>query len=94
MRRGPPISLLDCPSSYPFDEVIQEIIEQQRHRCAREQGARSLELRVATSLARLLRSQGKPKEASALLASVYSSFDEGFETADLSQAKVLIDAIG
>jgi predicted ATPase len=66
---------------------------QEALRIAREQGARSLELRVASSLARLWRSQGKQKEAAVLLAGVYSAFDEGFETADLSQAKALLDAM-
>jgi len=67
---------------------------QEALRIAREQGARSLELRVATSLARLWRTQGKQEDAAVLLAGVYGAFDEGFETADVSQAKALIDAIG
>jgi predicted ATPase/DNA-binding winged helix-turn-helix (wHTH) protein len=59
--------------------------------CARRQGALSWELRVATSLARLLRDQNRSAEAIALLASTYNRFTEGFETADLKAAKALID---
>src|SRR5262245_7859908 len=61
---------------------------------AREQGARSLELRAATSLARLLRDQCRPAEARAPLASVYAAFTEGFDTRDLVEAKALIDELG
>ena len=50
---------------------------------ARNQKAKSLELRVATSLARLWRDQGKRTEARALLAPVYGWFTEGFDTPDL-----------
>jgi tetratricopeptide (TPR) repeat protein len=57
---------------------------------SREQGARSLELRAATSLARLLRDQGKRAEAHALLAPIYGWFTEGFETGDLIAAKALL----
>src|SRR5262249_5892614 len=57
---------------------------------AREQGARSLELRAATSLARLLRDQGKRAEARALLALIYEWFTEGFGTGDLIAAKALL----
>src|SRR5262249_51653867 len=60
---------------------------------AREQGARSLELRAATSLARLLRDQGKRAEARDLLAPIYGWFTEGFETRDLVEAKALLDEL-
>ena len=55
---------------------------------ARRQGALSWELRAATSLARLLRDQGRSAEAMALLQPVYDRFTEGFDTADLKQQKV------
>jgi tetratricopeptide (TPR) repeat protein len=58
---------------------------------AREQGARSFELRAATSLARLWRDQGKRAEARALLAPVYGWFTEGFDTRDLIDAKALLE---
>jgi tetratricopeptide (TPR) repeat protein len=60
---------------------------------AREQGARSFELRAATSLARLLRDQGKRAEARAVLAPIYEWFTEGFDTGDLIAAKALLDEL-
>ncbi len=60
---------------------------------ARRQSAKSLELRAATSLARLWQKQGKQKEARELLAPVYSWFTEGFDTADLKEAKALLDEL-
>ncbi len=61
---------------------------------ARGQGAKSFELRAASSLARLLARQGKREEAHDLLAPVYAWFTEGFDTADLKAAKALLDALG
>ncbi len=55
--------------------------------------ARSLELRAATSLARLWQRQGKRDEARALLAPVYDWFTEGFDTADLKDAKALLEEL-
>jgi predicted ATPase/DNA-binding winged helix-turn-helix (wHTH) protein len=60
---------------------------------ARRQGALSLELRAATSLARLRNDQGGPAEAASLLQPVYDRFSEGFDTADLKDAKALLDAL-
>jgi predicted ATPase len=60
---------------------------------ARGQQARSLELRAATSLARLWASRGKHAEARELLAPIYGWFTEGFDTADLREAKALLDAL-
>jgi predicted ATPase len=61
---------------------------------ARSQQAKSLELRAATSLARLWQQQGKRQEAHDLLAPVYNWFTEGFDTADLKDAKSLLDELG
>ncbi|MDP6819485.1 MAG: hypothetical protein QF449_15790 [Alphaproteobacteria bacterium] len=57
---------------------------------AKRQNVRSLELRAAVSLARLWRNQGKTAEARELLAPVYGWFTEGFDTADLKDAKALL----
>jgi predicted ATPase len=61
---------------------------------ARDQGARAFELRAATSLARLWGEQGRRGEARDILAPVFGSFTEGFDTADLKEAKALLDSLG
>ena len=58
---------------------------------ARQQQAKSWELRAAMSMARLRRDQGKRREARDLLAPVYGWFTEGFETLDLREARALLD---
>ena len=60
---------------------------------ARQQQAKSWELRAAMSLARLWRDQGKTVEARELLAPVYGWFTEGFETRDLTEAKALLEEL-
>ena len=60
---------------------------------ARRQEAKSLELRAAMSLSRLWQQQGKRTEAHALLAPIYSWFTEGFDTADLQEAKALLQEL-
>jgi class 3 adenylate cyclase/predicted ATPase len=60
---------------------------------ARHQQAKSMELRAAMSLARLWQQQGKRQEAHDLLAPVYGWFTEGFDTADLQEAKVLLEKL-
>jgi predicted ATPase len=60
---------------------------------ARQQQAKSLELRAAMSVARLWRGQGKRQEARELLAPVYGWFTEGFDTLDLKEAKALLDEL-
>jgi predicted ATPase len=60
---------------------------------ARAQQARSLELRAAGDLARLWAEQGQRNEARDLLAQVYGWFTEGFDTADLKEAKALLDTL-
>jgi len=60
---------------------------------ARQQQAKSWELRAAMSMARLRRDQGKRQEAHDLLAPVYSWFTEGFDTLDLKEAKALLERL-
>ena len=60
---------------------------------ARQQQAKSWELRAAVSMARLWRDQGKRDEALNLLAPVYGWFTEGFDTRDLKEAKKLLDEL-
>jgi len=60
---------------------------------ARQQGAKSWELRATTSLARLLASQKRGDEARSMLAEIYGWFTEGFDTADLKDAKVLLNEL-
>lgn len=58
-----------------------------------EHGAKTWELRAATSLARLWQSQNKRKDAYDLLAPVYNWFTEGFDTADLQESKALLEEL-
>jgi predicted ATPase len=61
---------------------------------ARKQHARSWELRATTSLARLLSTQHKRDEGRAMLSEIYNWFTEGLETADLKDAKALLEELG
>ena len=76
------------------DALQAEVCFQQALAIARRQQAKSWELRVAMSLARLWQSQGKRTEAYDLLAPIYGWFTEGFDTADLQEAKALLDELG
>ena len=60
---------------------------------ARKQQAKSLELRAVISMSRLWQSQGKIEEARNLLSEIYNWFTEGFDTADLKDAKALLDEL-
>ena len=60
---------------------------------AQRQNAKSWELRGAVSLARLRQQQGRQREAVALLTPIYAWFTEGFDTADLREAKTLLDKL-
>jgi predicted ATPase len=60
---------------------------------AQRQRAKSLELRAATSLSRLWNSQGKKERARRILSEIYGWFTEGFDTADLKEAKVLLEKL-
>ena len=68
------------------EQCFQKAIE-----ISRQQSAKSLELRTATSLARLWQTQGRQKEAKQVLADVYGWFTEGFDTADLKEAASLLE---
>ena len=63
-------------------------------RIAQRQRAKSLELRAATGLSRLWANTGKVSEAHALLSAIYDGFTEGFDTADLSDARSLLEQLG
>jgi class 3 adenylate cyclase/predicted ATPase len=75
------------------DATLVEACFQQALDVSRRQQAKSWELRAAMSLARLWQQQGKRAEAHDLLAPVYGWFTEGFDTADLIDAKVLLDEL-
>ena len=75
------------------DAAHAESCFQQALAIARYQQAKSWELRTATSLSRLWQQQGKRMEAHALLAPVYGWFTEGYDTADLQEAKALLEGV-
>ena len=75
------------------DAAKAEANFQQALTIARQQQAKSWELRAAMSLARLWRDQGKVREARELLAPVYGWFTEGFDTRDLKEAKALLEEL-
>jgi class 3 adenylate cyclase/predicted ATPase len=75
------------------DAAKAEAYFEQALAVARQQQAKSWELRAAMSLARLWRDQGKRDEARELLAPVYGWFTEGFDTLDLKEAKALLDEL-
>jgi predicted ATPase len=76
------------------DAAQAEACFQQALAIAHRQQAKSWELRAAMSLARLWQHQGKRADAHQLLAEVYGWFTEGFDTADLQEAKALLEALG
>ena len=75
------------------DAAIAEACLERALAVARGQRAKSWELRAATSMARLWRDQGKRDAARDLLAPIYGWFTEGFDTLDLKEAKLLLDAL-
>jgi predicted ATPase len=75
------------------DDPDQEAHFERALSVARQQQAKSWELRAAMSMARLWRDQGKPQQARELLAPIYGWFTEGFDTRDLKEAKGLLDAL-
>ena len=84
----------NCLLSLSQNNALQaETCYQQAVEVAREQKGKSLELRAATNLAQLYKNQRKRDEARNLLAPVYDWFTEGFDTADLKEAKALLDEL-
>jgi class 3 adenylate cyclase/tetratricopeptide (TPR) repeat protein len=73
-------------------EAEAEKLLRQASQLAREQGSRSLEIRAAISLARLLRRRGRAQEVRELLGPLAAAFSEGFETQDLRDARELLEA--
>jgi len=80
--------LLESRRSSEAETCFRHAIE-----IARRQSAKSVELRATTSLARLLDKQGRRDEARRMLGEIYGWFTEGFDTADLKDAKALLDAL-
>jgi predicted ATPase len=86
--KGELLLALDSANAAAADRSFREAIE-----VSRRQSTRLFELESTTSLARLLAKQGKRGEARAMLAEIYNWFSEGFNTADLKDAKALLDEL-
>ncbi len=87
--RGELLLLQTAPANAkPSEDLFRQALD-----FAHQNGALSWELRAATSLARLLRNQGRQAEAIVCLQSVYDRFTEGFSTADLIAAKHLLNEL-
>ncbi len=87
--KGELLLMQDDPNTVEAQICFERAIE-----IAHRQSAKSLELRATTSLARLLDKTERRDEARAMLAAIYSWFTEGFDTADLKDAKALLDELG
>jgi class 3 adenylate cyclase/predicted ATPase len=86
--KGELLLMQDASNALQAESCFQQAIE-----VARKQSAKSLELRATTSLARLLAGQGRRDQARAMLAEIYNWFTEGFDTADLQEAKQLLNEL-
>jgi predicted ATPase len=86
---GTPQATLGRPQAAEAEACFQQALA-----IARRQQAKSWELRAAMSLSRLWQQQGKGQEAHALLAPIYHWFTEGFDTADLQEARALLEELG
>ena len=91
-NQAPPEPLMLAEAEQPVSSEAETCLQQALAIAPRQQ-AKSLELLAAMSLARLWQQQGKRAEARELLAPVYGWFTEGFDTADLQEAKALLDAL-
>jgi predicted ATPase len=87
--RGEVYLMGNDPNAPAADNCFRTAIE-----LARVQSAKSWELRATAGLAQLLTKQGKRDEARTMLAEIYNWFTEGFDTADLKDAKALLDQLG
>ncbi|MCX5042060.1 AAA family ATPase [Aldersonia sp. NBC_00410] len=86
--RGELLLEQDGPDTAAAEQCFERALQ-----VAREQQAKSWELRAATSLSRLWQEQGRRDEARELLVPVYDWFTEGFDTADLQDARALVDSL-
>jgi predicted ATPase len=86
--KGELLLQLAIPEGLQAEACFQQALD-----VARSQQAKSLELRAAMSLSRLWQQQGQRAAARTLLAPLYDWFTEGFDTADLQEAKALLDAL-
>jgi predicted ATPase len=86
--KGELLLMQDASNSAQAEQSFRAAIE-----ISRKQHAKSWELRATTSLARLLDKQGNRDKARAMLAEIYNWFTEGFDTADLKDAKALLDEL-
>ena len=88
------LTLAQSSAQVPASRVTEaEACFQKGIESARRQKAKSLELRAVMSLSRLRQQQGKHHEAYEPLADIYGWFTEGFDTADLKDAKALLDEL-
>ena len=85
--------LLRQPADAPTAQRLAEADFEHGIQIAREQQAKSFELRCTVSLAKLWSAQGRAVEARERLAAVYDWFTEGFDTPDLQEARALLDAL-
>ncbi|HEV8718561.1 MAG TPA: hypothetical protein VGX03_37795, partial [Candidatus Binatia bacterium] len=91
--RSPESKPLNPQSAFPNPQLEAETCFLQALDIARQQQAKSLELRASVSLARVWHQQGKKDEARRLLAEIYGWFTEGFDAKDLQEAKALLDEL-
>jgi adenylate cyclase len=86
--RGELLSLVPSNGREPAEKAFQEALA-----CAREQKCRLLELRAALSLGRLWANRGERQQAQGLITPIYAEYTEGFDTADLKDARTFLEEI-
>jgi predicted ATPase len=90
---SPQSEILNTQHLTPTTQIEAEACFQKAIAVARQQSAKSLELRAVMSLSRLWQRQGKKDEARQLLVEIYDWFTEGFDTKDLQEARALLDKL-